>query len=152
MNCSVQASVKASVDANLLPQKLPWKFLWKYLPWKLSRFLGSFHSLHASFHGSNESFLRSRGCLHESFHRFHGNFHELPPKMQIVQVAPQTRVTRYEGYTYGVRRCAGAFFSREFRLAHHVCAGDNVRLVAPSFLLCAFRRRNKMCGLPFAVG
>ena len=41
----------------------------------------SFHGRHGSFHGNDGS--------------FHGSFHELPPKMQIVQVAPPT-----EGHIY----------------------------------------------------
>ena len=62
---SVESSTKHvwKVFARKLPRKLPWKL--PQLPWK---------------HGSDENFRGSRG-----------SFHELPPKMKIVQVAPVER-------------------------------------------------------------
>ena len=54
------------VEASMEAWKIPWK-QWK-LPWKH----GSFHeSFRGRFHGSGES--------------FHGSFHELPRKMQVMQ-------------------------------------------------------------------
>lgn len=61
----------------------------------------------------------------------------------------------HQGYTCGVRRCAGAVLWREFRLAHYVPeAGDNAPLAAPPLFgphLFLFRRK-KMCAPPFTVG
>ena len=55
-----------------------------------------------------------------------------------------------QGYAWGVRRCAGAPFSREFRLAHHVLK-STCGLPHPRFFTRTFiRRSGKKCR--FAVG
>ena len=67
-----RGSAEASTEVSMLPWEL------SLLPWKLSRFHGRFHCFHESFHGIDGS--------------SHVSFHELSPKMKIVQVAQPRHV------------------------------------------------------------
>ena len=79
----VEAFTEASVEITfrgILHEKLSCKLLprkRRKLPW--------------NFHGGNHSFHESD----ESFRGSNGSFHELPPKMQIVQVAQPNVIHTY---------------------------------------------------------
>ena len=55
------------------------------------------------------------------------------PQVKSYQVLPGVRFHTPDAPSRGVRQCAGAFLSSEFRLAHHPVDAGNVRLAA--FLL-----------------